>query len=176
MVLRISYLEMTSLAAFRPAYSSDPNLAVIQAHIPLVPFYRFLYQTVGEPWIWLDRNGWTDEQLHATLAAANTSVYVLYVSGTPAGYIELDTQPEATEIAYFGLIPAFFGRGYGKHLLSFGVQRAWEAGAKRVWVHTCNLDGENALPNYEKRGFQIYKVEEKPMPPHYLAALQARKT
>lgn len=34
-------------------------------------------------------------------------------------------------------------------------------GAKRVWVHTCSLDGPNALANYQARGFQLYQVENR---------------
>ena len=64
------------------------------------------------------------------------------------------------EIAYFGLLREFLGRGLGGHLLTQAVQRAWEAGASRVWVHTSTLDHPAALPNYLKRGFKVYKTED----------------
>ena len=73
----------------------------------------------------------------------------------------------SVEIAYFGLRRNYMGRGLGKHLLSYGVARAWEMGANRVWLHTCNLDGPHALANYQKRGFRIYDVVEEPMPELY---------
>jgi GNAT superfamily N-acetyltransferase len=60
------------------------------------------------------------------------------------------------------------GKGLGKHLLSYGIAQAWNNGAKRLWVHTCNLDGPYALNNYIKRGFSVYKVDEQPMPERYL--------
>lgn len=167
MPLITTYLEMREPAQFTPTYSADPVLQIIESKVPLPAFYRFLYQAVGEKWRWRDRNEWTDDQLEAWLAMPSTSLYVLYISGTPAGYVELDQQPIGTEIAYFGLIERFFGRGYGKHLLSFGVQRAWDAGAKRVWVHTCNLDGPHALATYQRCGFQIYDVIETPLPEKY---------
>lgn len=163
-----TYLEMQAVAQFKPAYSADPALAIRAVHVPLAAFYRFLYQAVGAQWHWYDRNTWRDEDLEAWLAKPSISLYVLYVSGTPAGYIELDQQPEGTEVAYFGLIEKFFRRGYGKHLLSFGIQRAWDHGAERVWVHTCNLDGPYALQTYQQRGFEIYDVQEVPMPERYL--------
>ena len=168
--LTTTYLEMTSPAEFIPAYSSDPALSIQEAKTPLAAFYRFLYGAVGEQWRWFDRNAWTDFELEAWLARPSTTLYVLYVNGTPAGYIELDHQPDSsgTEIAYFGLMNRFFGRGYGKHLLSFGIQSAWDSGAKRVWVHTCNLDGRYALQTYQNRGMKVYEVEEKPMPEKYL--------
>ena len=92
---------------------------------------------------------------------------MLYVDGVPAGYVELLREGSDTEIAYFGLRPAFIGQGLGKHLLSYGIERAWNDGAARVWLHTCNLDGPHALSNYQKRGFSIYKVNEEPMPARF---------
>ena len=46
--------------------------------------------------------------------------------------MELCSSGEETEIAYFGLRPEYFGGGLGKHLLSYGIARAWDGGAKRV--------------------------------------------
>jgi GNAT superfamily N-acetyltransferase len=90
------------------------------------------------------------------------------VNNEIAGYIELTNDGAGDlEIAYFGLRPAFFGRGLGKYLLSYGVQRAWDSGAKRVWLHTCNLDGPAALANYLARGFVVTHVEDVPMPERY---------
>ncbi len=159
-----TYLEMTDRAAFRPGYSADPTLSIMEAATPQTAFYRYLYRAVGEAWAWRDRLKWPDEQLAHWLARPEVSVNVLYVRGTPAGYIELDRQGTATEIAYFGLMLPYIGRGYGRHLLSYGVARAWDEGAARVWVHTCNLDGPHALANYKGRGFTIYNVKEESMP------------
>ena len=33
-------------------------------------------------------------------------------------------------------------------------------GSKRVWVHTCSLDHNNALKNYLARGMKIFKSEK----------------
>lgn len=157
-----TYLEMTARTDFKPSFSIDPALTILHSHVPLASFYRFLYSAVGAEWQWVDRNRWSDEQIEHWLTLPTTQLFVLYVNGTPAGYVELDQQPAGTEIAYFGLIRRFFGRGYGAHLLSFGIQWAWDTGASRVWVHTCNLDGPHALKNYQNRGFSIYHVDEKP--------------
>ena len=86
--------------------------------------------------------------------------WLLSVRGTPAGYIELDRQAQDVEIAYFGLIPEFIGQGLGGWLLGEGIARAWQMDApRRVWVHTCTLDGPAALPNYQARGMSIYREE-----------------
>jgi ribosomal protein S18 acetylase RimI-like enzyme len=81
----------------------------------------------------------------------------MYVSGTPAGYVELETQADDNvEIVHFGLLPRFFGQRLGGYLLSAGVQHAWDQGASRVWLHTCSLDGPTAVANYRARGFRVY--------------------
>lgn len=43
-----------------------------------------------------------------------------------AGYFELRRcEDGSTEIAYFGLLSEFIGRGLGKHLLRCAVEQAW---------------------------------------------------
>ena len=155
-----TYLEIPNRAAFQPALLDSPDFLVMQAHEPLPDFYRFLYGTVGRDYHWIDRLAWSDSRLHAYLSRPSVTLLVLYARGTPAGYVELEREAAepGTEVAYFGLFPAFHGRGLGKHLLSHGVQRAYDDGAERVWVHTCTLDGPHALANYRARGFVPYKT------------------
>ena len=160
-----TYLHMNDPAQFKPAYVDSPDLHILQMNAPDLDFYRFLYRAVGDVWRWYDRNDLGDAELESALNSAE--VYVLYVGASPAGYVELDAQDRSIEVAYFGLRSAYFGRGLGKHLLSYGVQKAWDGGAQRVWLHTCNLDGPHALRNYRKRGFEIYDVREEPMPEKY---------
>jgi GNAT superfamily N-acetyltransferase len=163
-----TYLHMTEHGQFRPAFSDDTDgIMIVSLNAPDVRFYRFLYSSVGEQWRWRDRLIMPEDELETILSAPETSVHVLYAHGIPAGYVELARQGETTEIAYFGLRPGFMGRGLGKHLLSFGIARAWDDGSQRVWVHTCNLDGPHALSNYLKRGFSIYETHVQPMPERY---------
>jgi GNAT superfamily N-acetyltransferase len=166
-----TYLHMTAPSDFRPAFLPAGALGdarVMKMNGVDVPFYRFLYGSVGEPWRWRDRLVMPDDDLAAALAAPGTSVYVLYMGGLPAGYFELRGENGDVELGYFGLRPAYVGRGLGKHLLSLAIQQAWDGGAKRLWVHTCNLDAVQALDNYQKRGFRVYDVHEEPMPPRYV--------
>jgi GNAT superfamily N-acetyltransferase len=166
--LLTTYLHMTDRSQFRPAFSDDTDgVMIMSINAPAVRFYRFLYSSVGEQWRWRDRLIMPEDELETILSASETSVHVLYVHGVPAGYVELFRQDGGTEIAYFGLCPEFIGRGLGKHLLSYGIARAWEQGTSRVWVHTCNLDGPHALSNYLKRGFTIYDTHIQPMPDRY---------
>lgn len=41
------------------------------------------------------------------------------------------------------------------------LENAFAWGARRVWLHTCTYDHPNALNNYLKSGFQVFKVEKK---------------
>jgi ribosomal protein S18 acetylase RimI-like enzyme len=166
-MLVTTYLHMTHPSQFRPAYVNDPRLSIIPLNTSDVAFYRFLYSEVGRDWRWRDRLLMSDEELEAAISQPGVNVYVAYVDGAPAGYVELAQKDGVTEIAYFGLRPQYMGMGLGKHLLSFGIEQAWNNGAERVWVHTCNLDGPHALENYQKRGLSIYSVHEQPMPNRY---------
>ena len=87
-------------------------------------------------------------------------VFVLHVRGVPAGYVELDRRIEdEVEIAYFGLVPDFIGRGLGPALLGWALERAWSCGPRRVWLHTCSLDHPKALAVYRRAGFEVYDRE-----------------
>ncbi len=163
-----TYLHIPAPEQFRPAFVAHPDLLVLEARAPSVAFYRFLYDAVGHDFVWIDRLQWTDAQYQDYLSRPTTTVLVIYFRGTPVGYIDLDASAEqcTTEIVYFGLVPAMHGRGFGKHLLSVGVQRAFDDGAQRVWLHTCTLDGPHAIANYLARGFTPYKTttQDEPVP------------
>ncbi len=166
-----TYLHMTAPSDFQPAFlptNALTDVTLMRLNGVDVQYYRFLYGSVGEPWRWRDRLVMPDDELEAALSQPGTSVHVLYVGGVPAGYFELRGADGDRELGYFGLRPTFLGRGLGKHLLSLAIQQAWDDGARRLWVHTCNLDAPQAIDNYVKRGFQVYDVREEPMPSRYV--------
>ena len=151
------YLEMLSPDHLRMAEPPRIDARVERADIPSPELSRFLYTAVGGDWYWTDRLGWDYARWMAYLDRPAIETLVLYVAGTPAGYVELEVQPDDNvEVAYFGLLPRFVGEGLGRYLLTAGVARAWDQGAHRVWVHTCSLDGPHALGNYLARGFSEY--------------------
>jgi len=167
-MLVTTYLHMTDEGDFVPAFIDDPTINIIpMTNKADVTFYRFLYGEVGRDYRWRDRLVISEHELREAISKPGVSIYVMYVQGVPAGYVELAQTGGSTEVAYFGLRPEFHGNGYGKHLLSYGIAQAWADGAKHVWVHTCNLDGPHALNNYLKRGFKVYEVHEMPMPMRY---------
>jgi ribosomal protein S18 acetylase RimI-like enzyme len=163
----VYYLEMTDPGQLRPARRPDAEVEVKQARVVCPELNRFLYTAVGGHWYWLDRLSWTYERWRAYLDRPELETWLATVGGTPAGYCELETQPGANiEIAYFGLLPQFLGRGVGGYLLTAAVQRAWQKKAARVWLHTCTLDHPAALANYRARGFRVFdeKVSDRELP------------
>ncbi len=155
-----TYLELTSPDQLRPALLPDPALRLEPLRDAPPPVYRELYATVGAAYHWMDRSGWTDEEIRRHFARPGVTVWVLYHGAARAGYFELAKDPDGSiEIVYFGLFPGQLGRGLGKHLLTLAVQRAWALGARRVWLHTCSLDHPAALPNYLGRGFTPFRSE-----------------
>jgi GNAT superfamily N-acetyltransferase len=156
---------MSSPGELRPGATPMPEPRIERMAQCTVPFFRYLYQEVGKAYRWTDRLSWSDETIRNYLATPGVSVWLMSWEAEPAGYFELRKHEDGSvEIAYFGLLPAFIGRGWGKFLLTRAVQSAWEVGTARVWLHTCTLDHPAALPNYLKRGFrpvreEIYTIE-----------------
>jgi ribosomal protein S18 acetylase RimI-like enzyme len=153
------YLEMRDPARLRPSRVPEPAPQIVCAQIPSPALSRFLYTSVGGNWHWSDRLPWTWQRWMEWLDRPEVQTWIMYVMGTPAGYVELEKQGDDVEIAYFGVAPEFIGRKLGGHLLSVGIQRAWEMGVRRVWVHTCSLDHPAALGNYQARGMTVYREE-----------------
>jgi GNAT superfamily N-acetyltransferase len=155
-----TYLQMLDPGALSgaPAPSADFTVERLEECPPWL--WRHLYSEVGREYHWVDRLGWSDEEIQRYLADPALELWVLREVGEPAGYFELRTHADgAVEIAYFGLLPSAIGRGLGKYLLTQAVERAWALGANRVWLHTSSLDHGSALPNYLARGFSVWKQE-----------------
>ncbi len=130
---------------------------------------RFLYTAVGGPWYWTDKLGWTWTEWVALLTQPGYETWILAEGGSIAGYFELaaDAAADAVDIALFGLLPAYFGRGLGRPLLEAAIARVRALGARRCTVNTCTLDHPAALPNYRARGFRVVRtaVTQKDLPP-----------
>jgi GNAT superfamily N-acetyltransferase len=150
------FLEMTDPGRLAEAPAPDPSLAFVEVELPSPELSRALYAGVGSDWWWTDRLGWSWTRWHEWLSRPGCEVWVPYVRGTPVGYIELGREDDAVELVAFGLLPAFIGRGLGTRSLDFALRRAWALAPRRVWVHTCSLDGPTALRTYQARGLEIY--------------------
>ncbi len=154
------YLELRSLEEFTPSGTEVPDLEIREARIASPELGRFLYTAVGRTWHWSDRLSWPYSKWLAHLERPEVEVWIVYLGGAIAGYVELERQPEeSVEIVYFGLLRQFMGRGIGGILLSDTVERAFRTGAQRVWLHTCSLDSPKAMENYQARGFKLFNEE-----------------
>jgi len=163
--ITITKLEMkTKPAGLRPHLRHDQDngrVMLLKVKHPPVHFYRYLYETVGGPYTWVERTRMSDETLAKIVQDEKVELYVLYCEGAPAGYAELDfRKPHEAELAYFGLVPDFIGRGLGVFLLATAIDIAWGKPIERLWVHTNTLDHPRALPLYQKMGFIPYAQEK----------------
>ena len=159
-----TYLEMRSADQLWPK-RADSRFQIREETKGDWQLNRDLYFRVGEQWAWIDKRSWTDDQWREYATAPGMRTFAGYYDDVLTGYYELrrDTGREI-EIAYFGLLPEWIGRGLGGALLTSAVESAWrmEPNPSRVWVHTCNRDHPQALANYQARGMVVYKVEHEP--------------
>ena len=122
---------------------------------------KFFYKSIGKNCQWIDRLIWTDLNWTDYISNDQLFTYILKDKSEIAGYFELlfNKQSKEAEIAYFGILEEYFGKKLGGYLLSEAIKNSFNQGAKRVWVHTCSLDHENALKNYLARGMKVFKTE-----------------
>lgn len=154
---------MRAPTELRPIAAPGSSFELRREEPPNPSLNRRLYASVGATWQWTDRRTWTDADWARYLGDRSIETWVLWSGTEPAGYFELAAgEDKSTEIAYFGLAPAFIGRGLGGYLLSAAVTRAFDSGAVRVWLHTSSRDHPHALSNYQARGFTIFRTEQLP--------------
>jgi GNAT superfamily N-acetyltransferase len=156
-----TFLEMLDPSDLHVASAPPGNLRLERLGGCPPSFYRYLYHEVGRRWWWIDRARWSDDEIRRHLSQPAIAVWLLSFDAAPAGYFELKHYPDnSVEIAYFGLLPEFVGRGLGRWLLSEATQAAWSLEPEKVWVHTSTLDHPAALSNYLARGFRVLRTED----------------
>jgi GNAT superfamily N-acetyltransferase len=156
----VYYLEMLAPPTTPAPAAPRGGLTVEHVVSPSVTYYRALYDAVGREYCWLSRRKLSDEQLATIIGDPLVEVHVLHVDGRQAGYAELDRRkPNEIQLPQFGLIGEFIGQGLGRWFLRWTIDKAWSYAPSRFWLHTCTLDHPTALPNYQKRGFRLYKQE-----------------
>ncbi|MDX1536865.1 GNAT family N-acetyltransferase [Arsukibacterium sp.] len=165
------YLQYQGPMLTLPSLPADCLL--MEATIPSPELSQFLFTAVGNHWRWFSRLSWDYQQWLNYLSKPAVRIWVLYKSGTPAGFIELNFHADAeqepsVELMFFGLLPAFTSKGLGPLLLhsAIALGQQWLTGAvntiadtatkPKIWVHTCSDDHPAALATYQKAGFVIY--------------------
>jgi GNAT superfamily N-acetyltransferase len=158
----VTYLKMDTAPSSHIPPPSNLKIALMKLENPPVHFYRYLYETVGQEYDWVERRVLGDEALAAEINVDGVAIYVAYVGGVPAGYFELDArQNNDVWLAYFGITGDFIGTGLGKWLLHEAIATAWLDKPDSVRLETCTLDHPRALPLYQKMGFVAYERKDK---------------
>src|SRR2546430_11254149 len=143
----ITYLEMLERPAGKRVAAPLDKIALMRAADCTVSFYRYMYDTVGRPWLWFERRLVDNATLAALIAKPTIEIFVLYVRGVPAGFFELDTAaPRETKLCYFGLIPDFIGRRLGPYLLQAADHPARLAPDDPLWLEHCTLFYPQDIP------------------------------
>ena len=152
-------MTVTFLRMERPPGVAAPplpsNTSLVRLAHPTVPFYRYLYDTVGASYLWWLRRALPSSALAGILDDPAVSVHVLYRDGEPAGFFELDgrARPDVN-LSYFGLMPQAVGSGFGRAFLRAAVDEAFVTSTRGITVNTCTADHPRALPTYLRTGFK----------------------
>ncbi|HEU0162327.1 MAG TPA: GNAT family N-acetyltransferase [Rhizomicrobium sp.] len=160
--MTVTFLEMTARPAALPPPAPRGKVALLKAEKPAPHFYRYLYDTIGADYYWVDRRKLTPEALAEVIQDPQNQMFVLYAEGAPAGMAELDLRkPGMANIAYFGLMPEAIGRRMGYFFLYHTCMNAWALPIQRLTINTCTLDHPRALPLYQRLGFTAYSREDR---------------
>ena len=160
--MTVTFFEMLARPAALPPPTPKGRQAILKAESPTPHFYRDLYDTIGGPYLWVDRKKLTPEALAEVIQDPLNHLYVLYTEGSPTGMAELDFRKDGTcNIAYFGLMPEAIGKHLGYFFLYHTCLNAWARPISRLTVNTCTLDHPRALPLYQRIGFNAYSREER---------------
>ncbi|MDP5150051.1 GNAT family N-acetyltransferase [Rheinheimera baltica] len=144
-----------------PSHVAWPDkVQLVEAEIASPELNQFMFRTVGGPWRWFSRLSWTYQQWLQYLTQQQVRTWLLWVKGTPAGYVELLKHDDGSvEIKFFGLLPQFIGQGLGQPLAQAAVMLAAQWQATKIWLHTCSADHPSALKNYQRAGFTLTHSE-----------------
>ena len=157
-----NYLEINSLKDLKKSKFSPEDCLIDLSDPADFQINKFFYKNVGKKHRWTDRLIWSESDWITYSSDKKVETYILKVKNELAGYFELicHLDLQEVEIAYFGLLEEYHNKKLGGYLLSTAIKKCFDKkDIKRVWVHTCTLDHENALKNYLARGMKIFKKE-----------------
>jgi hypothetical protein len=138
------------------------KVALLRCEKPPAHFYRYLYDTIGNDYYWVDRKKLAPEALAEVIHDPLNQLFVLYRDGNPAGMAELDLRKAGCcNISYFGLMPEAIGKRLSFFFLYHICVNAWLQPIQRLTVNTCTLDHPRALSLYQRMGFAAYDRQER---------------
>jgi ribosomal protein S18 acetylase RimI-like enzyme len=156
-----NYLEIKSIQDLNEVIKPNEDCSLDLLEPINFQLNKFFYKNIGKKHQWIDRLIWTESQWINYVSNKNVKTYVFKFKNNLAGFFELISHGEKkeVEIAYFGLLEEYQNKKLGSYLLYQAIQKSFNVGIDRVWVHTCSLDHKNALHNYIARGMKIFKTE-----------------
>ena len=156
-----NYLEINSIEDLNKVTDPQEEYSLNLLDPQNFQLNKFFYKNIGKKHKWIDRLVWTENQWMDYVSSEKVKTYVFKFQADLAGFFELISHSvkKEVEIAYFGLLEEFQNKKLGSYLLSQAIQKSFNGGIDRVWVHTCSLDHKNALNNYIARGMKIFKTE-----------------
>ena len=155
-----SYLEIRSIKNLKSKKKPSDKVSLELSDRKNFKLNKFLYKQIGKKHQWIDRLVWQDKDWIKLVSDENLKTYILKQDENLVGYFELIFNQNECEIAYLGILEEYIGKSLGGYLLSEAIKIAFQEKVKRVWVHTCSLDHENAISNYKARGMRVFKNEE----------------
>ena len=155
------YLEINSIKNLSGITKSSDYYEVSLIDPPDFQLNKFFYKQIGQNHNWNDRLVWDNKRWMDYVSNPNVFTFVLKDNEDIAGFFELIYHKDKSEmeIAYFGLLKDYMSKKLGGYMLSEAIKISFSYKVKRLWVHTCSLDHENALKNYLSRGMKIYNTE-----------------
>ena len=154
-------LEIKDIKYFKNVLGNQ-DISFLKAISPNTSYFLYLYKEVGRKYEWTDWLRSENSKLESFLTDDNVILYSLILRGVPKGFFVLDYRHlPICDLAYFGLFDDAIGKGLGKLMMNRAFEEVIEKGdAKTLTVNTNTLDHKNALPLYQKAGFNIYKTED----------------
>ena len=156
-----NYLEIKSLDELLDKKKPNDKYIVKKVSLDDFQLNKFFYKQIGKNHQWNDRLVWNDKKWIDYVSNTNVFTFVLQDNENIAGFFELIYHKDKSEmeIAYFGLLKDYMDKKLGGYMLTKAIKLSFSYEVKRVWVHTCSLDHNNALKNYLSRGMKIYNTE-----------------
>ena len=152
------YLEINSINELKTKRTLSDDFTLFETEKNNFDLNKFFYKQIGKKHQWVDRLIWQDKNWIEYVSNKNLKTFILKKNNDFVGYFELFFNKNECEIAYFGILEEFIGKGYGGFLLSEAIRIGFK-NANRIWVHTCSLDHPNAIENYKSRGMKVFKTE-----------------
>lgn len=152
--VRTFYLKKEKPFDYPPIIFPESYRLIPQKSIS-VKNYLDAYKRVGEKYGWAGRLLMSVQDLQNILDSPKNRLWFLYHGNEFVGLSEMLINEAEAELLYLGILDKYQSRGLGKALMHHAFYTADSLKLKSLLLHTCEFDGEAALPFYYGMGFQL---------------------